>query len=419
MSVRYVYSACLVIETPDITIATDPWFTPGAFDGSWVQYPPLERDPHECLGPVDAIYVSHIHPDHYDPAFLHQYLRRTPQTELWVGPTSSPFLQRKMVSDGFKPRLVERIRVGDTSISAVANRAIEDDIDTALVVANDKYSVVNMNDNPFDENQVKEIRSLCPAGRPTAGFFPYSPAGPWPQTFDYEPAEMAAKSAYMKTRFLELYCQYVDEFDPDVAMPFAGQYVLAGPLRKLNGHRGTSDATEAAQARPANSLVLSDGGQSEIDLETLEATSLRGAPYSAAEVDRYLDEYAFPGYDYEREIARIDRRRLPIGLILPLAVDAARRRWPIEESCWLCISDDDGSTYHAFDVAADEAPSALEAVGHLFPRLEIRVDERHLFGLLTRLYHWNNAEIGSHLRFARRPDVYRRDVHSFLARLHV
>src|SRR5581483_9552773 len=225
MSVRYVYSACLVIETPDITIATDPWFTPGAFDGSWVQYPPLERDPHECLGPVDAIYVSHIHPDHYDPAFLHQYLRRTPQTELWVGPTSSPFLQRKMVSDGFKPRLVERIRVGDTSISAVANRAIEDDIDTALVVANDKYSVVNMNDNPFDENQVKEIRSLCPAGRPTAGFFPYSPAGPWPQTFDYEPAEMAAKSAYMKTRFLELYCQYVDEFDPDVAMPFAGQYV--------------------------------------------------------------------------------------------------------------------------------------------------------------------------------------------------
>ena len=72
ISVRYIYSACVVIETEDIKILCDPWFTQGVYDGSWFQFP-LIKNPLDIIGDVDIIFISHIHPDHYDPKFLNQY----------------------------------------------------------------------------------------------------------------------------------------------------------------------------------------------------------------------------------------------------------------------------------------------------------------------------------------------------------
>src|SRR5690348_13640983 len=96
MRVRYVYSACAVIDTGDVTIVTDPWFTPGAYEGSWFHYPPLPRDPVDVIGPADLIYVSHIHPDHYDPAFLRAYLARHPAARLVIGETTPAYLAGRM-----------------------------------------------------------------------------------------------------------------------------------------------------------------------------------------------------------------------------------------------------------------------------------------------------------------------------------
>ena len=75
ISVRYIYSACVVTTTPDVSILHDPWFTEGIYDGSWFHYPKVS-DPLSSIGNVDLIYVSHIHPDHYDSAFLKTYFKK-------------------------------------------------------------------------------------------------------------------------------------------------------------------------------------------------------------------------------------------------------------------------------------------------------------------------------------------------------
>ena len=46
-------------------ILCDPWVVNKIFDGSWYNFPPLKTKV-ENLQEVDAIYLSHIHPDHYD-----------------------------------------------------------------------------------------------------------------------------------------------------------------------------------------------------------------------------------------------------------------------------------------------------------------------------------------------------------------
>ena len=68
MKVKYIYSACLEIDCDGFKILTDPWFTDGAYDGSWYQFPKI--NPFDFIEKPDLIYISHIHPDHYDATFL-------------------------------------------------------------------------------------------------------------------------------------------------------------------------------------------------------------------------------------------------------------------------------------------------------------------------------------------------------------
>ena len=46
---------------------------------------------------------------------------------------------------------------------------------------------------------------------------------------------------------------------------------------------------------------------------------------------------------------------------------------------------------------------------------EIKIDYRYLYGLLTTIYHWNNAEVGSHFFTKRVPlDNFNPKAQSFL-----
>jgi hypothetical protein len=101
---------------------------------------------------------------------------------------------------------------------------------------------------------------------------------------------------------------------------------------------------------------------------------------------------------------------------MPLLVAAYARamtRSRVKEDFWFCLSTSPGR-YFSFNAAEDCGISVRTDVAELEPRCELYLDERYLFGLLSRLYHWNNAEIGSHLRARRVPDRYRRDAYAFL-----
>ncbi len=424
MKVRYVYSACVVIETEDLTVGCDPWFTPGIFDGSWCQYPPLPRDPIDVIGKVDVLYISHIHPDHYDIRFLRSYLGRYPDTQIVIGETEPPYLLRKMRLDGLEPRVLDHGKFGETHLHIFANHARAQEggeaIDTALVVRREDLSVVNLNDNGFDPEQVKEILAVCPGQRPTFALLPYSGAGPYPQTYAFE-TETAFEEAMArkKEQFLNLYSRYLRVLNPVKTMPFAGQYWLQGPLSALNGKRGISDATEACHRHKEVSLVLADGGEAFIDLKTLKASATREKPYDSRVIQSYLEALPFEGYDYEREICPIEERSIPLIALVRSAYARAIKGSRAKKSFWLCLKPQALGTYLAFDVSQDQGVQVLEDVSHLTARCEIFIDDRYLFGLLTQLYHWNNAAIGSQYRSKRVPDEFKREVYSFLDHFHV
>lgn len=65
MKIKFYTNTGMEIISNGIRILCDPWFIPGAFDGSWFQWPPLVTRP-EDLTDYTHIYITHIHPDHCD-----------------------------------------------------------------------------------------------------------------------------------------------------------------------------------------------------------------------------------------------------------------------------------------------------------------------------------------------------------------
>jgi UDP-MurNAc hydroxylase len=77
--VEYLGHAGIALEHEGRLLLCDPWLSPrGAYNASWFQYPEYPPEGLARLLRPDAVYVSHEHPDHFDPWFLAQLPRDTP-----------------------------------------------------------------------------------------------------------------------------------------------------------------------------------------------------------------------------------------------------------------------------------------------------------------------------------------------------
>jgi UDP-MurNAc hydroxylase len=411
--VTYYYSACVAIETPDFRIVCDPWFTDGAYDGSWFQFPKLER-PLEKLGQADFIYVSHIHPDHYDPVFLRQYLERYPGTRILIARFLHPHLHRKMLGDGFEPEALNELGRGDSNLHIIPNEAEDSpdpsDIDSALVVRWQQHAVVNMNDNVFNAEQIAKIVTLCP--QPQLALLGYTGAGPYPQTYHEPGKQLHALAEAKKQQFFQRYRELRDALRPQIAVPFAGKYLLGGKLAELNVARGVADAVEVL-AFDRDAVVLDDGGDASIDTATLTPTRARTRPYAEADLARAIDAVAERPMAYETLMPYSSVPALPLRRLADKAYRNALRYSLCEENYFFCLSTPDG--WLVLNANRERPLCESRQVGAaLYPRSEVNLDPRHLFGLLTGVYHWNNAEVGSHLRVRRHPDKLNRPAQRFL-----
>lgn len=413
----YNYSACITIATPDATILCDPWFSDGIYDGSWYHYPAFEN-PLDRLPAADIVYISHIHPDHYDPDFLQLYMARHPQARIIIADFPLNFLARVMTRDGFKPEICRAMTVGNTELAIFPNAVGDfptDDVDSALVVKWGHHSVVNMNDNLFNPAQVAAIKAFCP--EPTIAALTYTGAGPYPQTYYDIGPELLAEAERKKQQFFVRYRQMRDALDAKVNLPFAGKYTLGGRLHYLNAYRGVSDPVEVTAFDPT-AIVLADGGQASIDTATLQPTALRDRLYDADDYAARIRQIAYRPMAYEALWTAADPSNIPFARLLDKAYAQALAKSRCEEDHWVCLWI--GDRWYAMNAKRDGKKSELRSsVADLENRSEIHADLRHLYGLLTHTFHWNNAQIGSHLITRRYPNRHNRAVPRFLDYLAV
>lgn len=231
ISVRYFHNACMVITVRGERILCDPWFN-AAYYGTW--RPVYEfTDPVSMIGEVDYIWISHVHPDHFDPAFLHEYQDRY----------KAPVISRdKYVEDAC---LQCNILIGEAPewVSEVKSGVYE--MDNALIVEGPETTLVNLNDVIYDEATADVIRVTVGPG--AIVFAPYTGAGSYPQCwFDLNDVRLHSERSRVVNEHLDRTRAWHRALEPGELFLCAGQYRLVGPLEVLNPFRASIPIDKAA-----------------------------------------------------------------------------------------------------------------------------------------------------------------------------
>lgn len=445
MKVRFIKSSCVVVEHGNTRVLCDPWLTDGVYYGSWNHYPPLIFEP-EDFKDVDYLYISHIHPDHLDPATL----KRLPKTiPVLIHNYAEKFVLNLLTKLGFET--IHEISHGDAfkladdfSIEIFAADNCDPEmcgryfqcsvpspykqtmqIDSMGVFHGGGKTLVNTNDCPYGLS-----RTVCDTvlkKHPRVDFLlvGYSGAAAYPQCFDNLPNHLKRQeSRAHRDLKLDQCASFLKHFRPVVFMPFAGQYVLGGRLAPLNAFTSPPKAEELPEIFDAlllqngldSKMVLLNSGE-HYDIHEGIASASFDPPDPKARQE-YINTVLAPRlFDYELE------EMLPADLTEKLReahakMHARQEQYGASKSDWNIYVDAGQEYVYHIPLAEGKEVRSVMRNEFVTPYLRIGLDYRLLVRILERKAHWNNAEIGSHLSFYREPNIYHRSIHLFMSYFH-
>jgi UDP-MurNAc hydroxylase len=410
VKLQHVGNACCTYSKDDYTILCDPWLVEGAFEGSWMHYPPLISKPSDFFS-VNAIYISHLHPDHYDEATLKQFPKHIPIFFLDREPN---YLRKKLDGLGFTTLIPikdqETTTLGPFQVTMFApftghlfhETTIGNPIDSAILVRSGEFQVLNANDNAPSIDAAKMLREKY--GKMDIVQLVDSCAGPYPACFtNLTPQEKFEERDRILTRHLDLMIECAKILEAKYFQPFAGHYQLGGALMHLNPYLAVMEPEDVAHyvaKRGVTPLLLNekdsfdletktktffDRGEYPIEREDWEA-SVKDAPYSYDDLPEMGKGALWDLFETARH--RFDRKKTELGVFPKWNINVNGR----------CVN-----------VCLDE-PHA---------QIDFTMPEKLFAAILQRKIHWNNAEVGCHMRIHRSPNVYDPDIHLLLCHLHV
>ena len=232
MKVEYISHACLLIDTGEIRIATDPWFAGPAYCQQWHVFPkPVNA---RAVETADIILISHGHEDHFHPKTLRGLSNKSARVfypHSWLD-GAKEFIH----SLGFS-KVTEAVNwrkyhlTHETSITYVANGH-----DNLIVIENGKEVLVNVNDALHSEADetidffIDEIRSRWP--RIDVMFCGFGGASCFPNMLHVEGKNDQAVGAVREELLARNFCRVVAGLRPQVAVPFAADFALLAPAER-------------------------------------------------------------------------------------------------------------------------------------------------------------------------------------------
>jgi len=222
--------AGLLIESRFGSIVCDPWFLP-AFFGSWFVFPRNDRLDPDLVARVeraDFLYVSHLHADHLDAAFLAEHLDR--DVTVLVPGFPGDELERALRGLGFRrflrTRNGEEVDLGGMRVAIHVETAISDGPqgDSALVVGVDDVWLVDQNDcRPHDP------AALCGHGPVAQHWLQFSGAIWYPMVYDIPEADKRSLAKAKVDAQFSRAMSYVRAVGAGVVAPSAGPPAFLDP----------------------------------------------------------------------------------------------------------------------------------------------------------------------------------------------
>jgi len=443
MKLTFLQSSAVMIETKGVKILCDPWLVDGELYGSWNHYPPIDFQP-KNFNDVDFIYLSHIHQDHFSKKTLSKLNKDIP---VIIHNFENKVLRENIKEMGFKvnelnhndrTHLKNQVFINilaadncDPSIcykyfgcAPLESKYGSTSIDTMSVIDDQDSVLVNTNDCPFELafTAATTIKKKYP--KIDMLLVGYTSASAYPQCFTLSEDEKIKEKKLLQQNFLKKAENYVNLFEPNYFMPFAGRYILAGKLAPLNDYRGVKELDDAfdyftnstsIDIEKSRCIALNPG--SSFDMETGQSSESY-QKIDKIQRDLYIENVLAKrklDYEYEKE-PEIEEIKSLIGKCYERFEKKRKElRFSSDTTVLVKLSKEE---FLAISCNGNGWRIVNQKSIHDYKKYEkLSLDTRLLKWILSgpRYAHWNVAENGSHITFERTPNVYERGLYYCLA----
>jgi UDP-MurNAc hydroxylase len=223
MKVTYIGHACILLESGGSRILMDPWLTDPTYHGSWWHYPPLALGVKD-LPKIDYLYISHEHPDHFDPPTLEQIDKGV---QLFIANYRRKRFRDRLRALGF--RRITELEFGEEvkcNGDGLTLRLIPPDRpwdDSAILLKDGRTTVLNVNDCHLDD---ATLASIGATESVDLAFLTFTGASQYPGCFEFPMEEKVARWRASKRAHLEEFVNWATLLQTKRAVPAAGNYAL-------------------------------------------------------------------------------------------------------------------------------------------------------------------------------------------------
>jgi L-ascorbate metabolism protein UlaG (beta-lactamase superfamily) len=419
MLVTYLGHAAIMLEAGGTRILMDPWLVDPSYDGTWWHFPPLALGPRD-LPRIDYLFVSHEHPDHFDPPTLQQLDKNI---HVLIADFRKKRLRDQIAGLGF--RTITELpfdRPFACGVDGPLVRLVAPDRpwdDSAILLSHDGTTVMNVNDCHLDEATLSRLGATHDID---LAFLTFTGASQYPGCFDFPIGTKIERALYSKHSHLEEFVNWARLLRTKRAVPAAGNHALLAedqlflntpmygntPAEAIEALRSGAPEIEGLQMNPGDTWTP-EGGHVRLKpapdwsrrLELIEELSrqnrARGAEYFASEAPAPRDLWQrFHAYFTEK-----------IGADPQVA--------PSIRLCirWTVTGAQGGDWYLDFRRDADWVQQGVPDDWNLHITIPDKLVYRGVAGLSV----WDHIILSFRVRLARRPDRYMKEFWTWFCKL--
>jgi hypothetical protein len=285
--VEVVGHATLRVQCGGFTLLTDPWLVDPV--GNGFHFPPLVHDPAALAAETDAVYISHVHPDHFNPPTLAYLSRDTP---IYIGAYRRKAFRDAIRALGFPVTEVpfqQPVRLGP---SALEIAIIEHDYDetaaydSSIVIRAPTFTVFENNDCMLGAAKYAWVREHFSVDY---AFLGYSPASFFPICFELDPLEKARLLTQAAERRYDAFVDAATRLAPRLSVPSAsGLRFLSDATRWKNvSFNSAAEAVRRLAARGLAGEVMGPGDRIEADGTISRVSAVLDREHELAAIDAY------------------------------------------------------------------------------------------------------------------------------------
>lgn len=396
-------------------ILCDPWIIDGVFEGAWYHYPPLKTKISD-IQDVDAIYLSHIHSDHYDQRNFN-FPKNIPLILLDEGPN---FLKKNLKNKGFS-NIIEikndetiRFKEFNLTIYKPFTKHIYEEsllgnlVDSSLVLENGGVTAINFNDNTPDEKSCSFLNNKFK--KVDLAMLNYNAAGPYPSCFDnLSEKEKVDENARILKRNFDHLCNIIPILKPKTVIPFAGSYIIGGKNYFKNDYLGTTTWDECADYLKQNlkfdSKIICLRESHVFDIKKQKELN-KYDRININEMKNYINSIKNNKYTYENDKMPDEKKLVDDLKIASIKMSERIKRFEVSLNSNVFININSKNI---------QVLQGKDENSKLYCELDLRLLRR----ILDKKSHWNDAEVGTHISFKRYPNKMDPDVHTCMSFFHL